>query len=251
MQPARHSHVSVRALVGASVVLAGLLAALPGCKGTNIISTEEEVRLGRQVDAEVKRTHKVDTTSRDARRVDEMGRKLLGSARERPEVPYSFAVIVSKDVNAVSLPGGPIYVYQGLLDAAGSDEDAVACVIAHELAHINGRHAAKLVSQRYLATAGIGLVLRNKTAIEVAGLAQDLLSLHYSREDEYEADRAGLAYAYRAGFDPRGMVRFFRKLQSLEQQKGSPEFLRTHPVTSSRISRAERIIETRDYPKAK
>jgi beta-barrel assembly-enhancing protease len=91
-------------------------------------------------------------------------------------------------------------------------------------------------------------VLRGSTAQNAAGLASDLLGLSYSRDDEYEADRRGISYAARAHFDPRGMVRFFQKLSSLEKKGGStPEMLRTHPVTRSRIDRADKIVETQDY----
>ena len=62
-----------------------------------------------------------------------------------------------------------------------------------------------------------------------------------------DADRRGLSYAYKAGFDPNGLVRFFEKLQTLDKRGGTPEFLRTHPVTKSRIDRAQKLIDARDY----
>jgi beta-barrel assembly-enhancing protease len=180
--------------------------------------------------------------------VQRIAARLMAHDDPRPGVPYTFKVLDEKQINAVSLPGGPIYVYRGLLDAVGDDDDALACVIGHEIGHVNARHAAKQISQQMAANLGIVLILKGGTAQNVASMAQDLLGLSYSRDDEYEADARGLAYAYRAGFDPRGMVRFFTKLESLEKkQGGGPEMLRTHPLTKGRIERALRTIEGQDY----
>ncbi len=235
------------AAAGFLCLIAALMGAT-GCKNTNFLSTKDEIRLGRDAAKEIERRYPVDTTSADAARVKRIGERILLHAEQRPGVPYSFKVLDLRDVNAVSLPGGPIYVFRGLLDLLGDDDDALAAVIGHELGHVNGRHAAKQVSQQLAANIGITLLLRGQAA-DIASVASDLLSLSYSRDDEYEADRRGLSYSYKAGFDPRGLVRFFEKMQELEKKGGSgaPELLRTHPLTKGRISRSEKIIETQDF----
>lgn len=225
------------------------LVATAGCKNTNFLSTRDEVRIGRDVSEEIDKEYRVETDSKDATRVRRIAERVMLHAEQRRDVPYTFKVIDAPVVNAVSLPGGPVYVYRGLLDLAGTDDDAVACVIAHEVAHINARHAAKMISQQLAANIGIAILVRGRDLQNLAGLASDILSLRYSRDDEYESDRRGLSYAQKAGYDPRGMVRFFKLLQTMEKKgSGGPEFLRTHPVTRARIDRAEKIIETQNYP---
>lgn len=245
MAMARHSRGR------AMFLLLGSLAALTlfaGCKNTNFLSTRDEIRLGRDASKEIERQFRVEVDTKDARRVDRIGQRLLAHTDARPGVPYTFKVLDSPTVNAVSLPGGPVYVFKGLLDLIGDDDDALAGVIAHEIGHVNGRHAAKQISQQMAANIGIALVVRGNTAQNIAALASDLLSLSYSRDDEYDSDRRALSYTFKAGYDPRGIIRFFKVLETLEKKGGGgPEFLRTHPVTKARVERAEKIIEQQDY----
>lgn len=219
-----------------------------GCKNTNFLSTKEEVRIGRDASKQIEHEYRVDGDTADARRVRRIGARLLLHSDKREGVPYTFKVLDINQVNAVSLPGGPIYVYRGLLDLVGEDDDGLASIIGHEMGHVNARHAAKQISQQMAANIGIAVLLKGQTAQNFAGMASDLLSLHYSRDDEYEADRRGLSYTYKAGFDPRGMIRFFKKLETMDKGSGGPEFLRTHPVTTSRIGKVEKLIQTQNYP---
>ncbi|MCC6730680.1 MAG: M48 family metalloprotease [Chthonomonadales bacterium] len=239
---ARRGAVLAAAFALCAVVLWGA-----GCKNTNFLSTRQEVNIGRQGAQAIEQQYPVEEGTPAARRVERIGQRLLEHSDRREGVPYSFRVIDKDVVNAVSLPGGPIYVFKGLLDLAGTDEDALAGVIAHELGHIDARHAAKQMSQQMAANLGIQLLLKGRTVQDVASLASDLLGLSYSRDDEYEADSRGLSYAYRAGYDPRGLLRFFEKLEKREGQGDGPEFLGTHPVTQKRVDRAQRIIETQAY----
>jgi len=238
---------AVRMMAGGAAALAAA-SLLAGCRAKNILGTRDEVAIGKEASQEIEKQFRVDAASQDAQRVRRIGERLLIHSDQRPGVPYSFKVLDTKEVNAVSLPGGPVYVMRGLLDLVGDDDDALACVMGHELGHVNGRHAAKQISQQIQTNLAIGILLRGGTAQQLAGLGADLLGLKYGRDDEYESDRRGLSYAFKAGFDPKGLIRFFQKLQAMEKSGGTPEFLRTHPVTRSRIERAERIIEAQDYP---
>ena len=224
-----------------------LLAGLNGCRTKSFLSTRQEVNLGKEASRQVEQEYRVDTASPDADRVRRVGQTLLDHMDKR-DVPYTFKVIDGKDINAFSLPGGPVYVYRGLLDMMGDDDDALACVLGHECGHVNGRHAARQISSQY-ATNLLLLAIPNPTAANLASGAASLVSLKYSRDDEYEADRRGMSYAHFAKYDPNGMIRFFGKLQRLEKREGGngPEWLLNHPVTRARIDKAKMLIERSDF----
>ncbi len=245
----RRRPIGARLLVvfAAALVLGG---AIGGCGKGTVWSTKDEVRIGQELSKEVEHEYRVEHDTADARRVQRIGERLLAHSDERPGVPYSFSVLDTKQVNAVSLPGGPIYVYRGLLDLVGTDTDALACIIGHEMGHINGRHIAHQYTKELELQGLLTVLLGGKSASvqNLAGLAEELLTLKFSRDDEYEADARGLSYAYKAGYDPNGLIRFFQKLEVLEKQGGQePEFLMTHPLTQARINRARKIIESGDY----
>ncbi len=225
-----------------------LAMTLTGCRTKSFLSTRQEVNLGKEGARQVEQEFRVDTNSPDADRVRRVGQSILAHM-DRRDVPYVFKVLDSKEINAFSLPGGPVYVFKGLLDMMGDDDDALAAVIGHECGHVNARHAARQLSSQMATNILITLAIPNPASQNLAGLGSQILGLKYSREDEYEADRRGLSYAHYAGYDPQGMIRFFGKLQRLEKRQGGhdPEWLRDHPLTKPRIDKAESIIEHADY----
>jgi predicted Zn-dependent protease len=219
------------------------LVCLAGCKGTNLLSRSEEIRIGRQGAVEVEKQYGVSRNPADIALVEGIGQKIV--AVNKLTWPYTFKVLNDKMVNAVSLPGGPVYVFRGLLDLTEGNEDEMALVIAHEIGHIENRHIAKMYSQGVLADVGIA-IFTGGDVTTAAQIAQLFLSMKFSRDDEYQADSTGIRLAYKAGYDPNGMIRFFTKLQKLEKQgKGDiiSNNLRTHPVTGARIERAKKEIE--------
>ncbi|HZO88868.1 MAG TPA: M48 family metallopeptidase [Chthonomonadaceae bacterium] len=234
---------------GLCLLLALLAVGLAGCRTKSFLSTQDEIRLGQEAARQVNTENPIETGTTASTRVRSIGRSLLPHMADARDVPYSFQVIDKDTVNAFSLPGGPVYVYQGLLNMVGGDDSALACILGHELGHINARHAARQISSQMATNTLLDLAIHNPTGRSLAGLGAQLASLKYSRDDEYEADARGLSYAAAAGYDPNGLIRFFHKLQDYERSHGgnAPEWLQDHPLTGNRIERAESIIEHHDF----
>ena len=178
-------------------------------------------------------------------RVQAIGQK-IARVSDRQDVPYRFGVIQDKSLNAFTLPGGTIYVYTGILGRATDDE--LACVIAHETGHVAARHVAKhlqtdlgfAVLLQLAHTAGVG-----PESARIANSLYGLFSNGFSRQDELQADRLGIRYAAKAGYDPHGMISFFEKIEQ-EHPEGAAEkallWQSTHPLTSERIEKAKQEI---------
>lgn len=242
----------MKALRKSFVYLAAvLLLALPGCRQPAFgphYNTSQEIALGQQISAEVDKQSKIDMDPEDNTRVQRIAQAIFAQARKsRPDIPYQIKIIQSPEVNAFSLPGGFIYVYTGLLDKVGSDDDALACVIGHETAHAVLRHVIKQISDeegKGDIVAAVGVATGNYNLYNLADVAVQLQELHFSRQDEYQADQYGLMFAYNAGYDPYGLPRFFQKLQKVEKDDGStPAWAEDHPITKNRIIRANQLIE--------
>jgi predicted Zn-dependent protease len=239
--------VVTAARLGVCLLLAVAAFGASGCRTKSFLSTQQEIQLGQEGARQVDQEYRVQADTPEARRVQRIGSRLLPHMADRRDVPYSFKVVENKDVNAFSLPGGPVYVHTGLLNLLGDDDSALAGVVGHELGHINARHAARQISSQMATNTLLSLAINDPTSRNLAGLGAQLVSLKYSRDDEYAADSRGLSYAYAAGYDPNGLVRFFQKLQRLEGSGRTPEWLSTHPLTGGRIERAETIIAQHDF----
>jgi predicted Zn-dependent protease len=224
------------------LLLLGVMLTLTGCRGT-AWSKREEVRIGQQVAAEVEKAYKLDPDPAVQQRVQLIGQRLVAVAGDK-DFQYSFKVLDSKEINAFALPGGPIYVFRGLIDKVGNDDDMLAGVLAHEMAHINRRHANKQYTQGLWR--GIVIALATKgTVQDIAQITDALLQLRYSRQHEYEADRLAVEYAYKAGYDPHGMLRFLEMLQQEEKvgNRWVETNLRTHPFSDRRAAEVRKQIE--------
>jgi beta-barrel assembly-enhancing protease len=207
-----------------------------------LVGVEEEIEIGKASDAQVRRQLVVlrDAPTNDY--VKTIGRRLARNA-DGPKYPYTFAVVNDGDVNAFALPGGPVWINRGALRMA-ANESQVAAVLAHEIAHVARRHAANQLTKAMIANWGLGLlgaVLGNSGGANAAQVAARLMAngafLTFSRDDERDADRVGLAIMTRAGWDGRGMIEMLESLQrKTKQDPGAVAVLvSTHPPPADRV----------------
>jgi beta-barrel assembly-enhancing protease len=230
-----------------TMLAAGTLALTMGAPAAHAQfkpSKNDQIRLGREAAAEVRRRERVLSTSDErVRLMKEVGNRLL-AAMDRNKDPwqYSFDVIDNKQVNAFAFPGGPIFFYTGLLDRIKT-EDQLAGVLAHEITHVKNEHWASAYNdnqKRKLGLTVILMILRaNRSAFDIAGALDTLLvGLPYSRKHETEADDRGFDLMIKAGYNPEGIVDVFRILAAAGGGKG-PEWLSTHPNDKNRVRRLQ------------
>ena len=218
-------------------------AAILALAGITLISVPQEIQIGKEENAQVlKQTPQV----RDAQvtaYVSRIGRR-LAKAAPGATYPYSFAVADYGEINAFSLPGGPVWINRGVLRAA-TNESQAAGVIAHEIAHIAQRHAADQMTKVLLTKwtlSALGAMLGNSGGAGSAQAAGAVMAngvfLKFSRDDEREADRVGLAIMTKAGWDGRGMIELFETLRREEQRDPSSVevFFSTHPSPADRVA---------------
>ena len=190
--------------------------------------------------------------------VQRLGNKLIASS-DTADYPFRFFVVESPTINAFAAPGGYVGFNTGLILAADSESE-LASVFAHEIAHVTQQHIARqieisarstpLAIAGFLAALLIGTQNANAGAAAAAAVqgAQAQNQLDFSRAFEREADRVGIRLLRRAGYDPQGMAEFFNKLQTASRYyTRPPEFLSTHPVTTSRIAEARSFASESGY----
>ncbi len=212
-----------------------------------LISEEQERQLGEQVHAELERQgiRYVDDPV-VLSFVDGIAGRILSIARKERSSPWHVHVVDDLNtVNAFATPGGHIYVYTGLLAAAGSEAE-IAGVLAHEAGHVVARHSARQLVHAYgLQTVAALALGQDPSLLQQLGasLASTGVLLAHSRAAENEADAYAVRYASAAGYDPHGIAQFFEKL--LQQSGRTPKvltWLSTHPATEDRIANVNRMI---------
>jgi hypothetical protein len=222
----------------------------------NSYSPEQDVQLGRQAAAEVRQQMPMLNDERTEDFVERIGDRLVAEIPaewEQPAFRYSFDVVNLKEINAFALPGGPMFLHRGMIEAART-EGEVAGVMAHELSHVVLRHgtAQATKGQKFQigAIAGqiLGAIVGGRTGDVIAQGSQFGLGayfLKYSREYEREADLLGAQIMARAGYDPRHMANMFRTIQSQGGSRG-PAWLSSHPDPGNRyeaINREAAMLE--------
>ena len=238
-----------------ALLLCGLLAApqlldarVQPTTGSDMFTVEQEVQAGEEAAAQTNKQYPVlSESSPISQYVQQLGHKLVQFAPGE-HWPYQFHVINEKDINAFALPGGPLYVNLGTIQAA-DNEAQLAGVMSHEISHIVQRHSTRAATKQYKAQVGLGILgaLIGGTALgQLAGAGVSFAAGSYflknSRQSEKEADLLGTDIMYDAGYDPIQLPTFFRKIEA-EGSRG-PQFLSDHPDPGNRVEYVRREIET-------
>ncbi len=219
-----------------------------GDSSISVFSPGEQRKLGRDFMVQARRQLDYVDDAVLNHYLSALGRNLVRES-DSPNFEFHFYLVNNKNLNAFAALGGHITLYTGLIEAA-ENEDELAAVMSHEIAHVTQHHLSRLLvrsKQTTLsATAGIvAAILLGGQAGAAALAASNAVvledRLEYSRDFEREADALGMQTLQRANYDPIAMASFFQKLQrwSRLREAGAPEFLRTHPLSDARISSAE------------
>ncbi len=252
--------------LGGMATISGLLSALMGCvraPGTArdqfiYISEEKEIAMGIGAYREILRKAPVSEDIALNEMVNRVGRRIAAVAN-KPEYQWEFAIIKDdRTINAFALPGGKVAIFTGILKMT-KNEDGLATVIGHEVAHALQRHGAERYSRSILemigqvgalaAGAAVGRPDAAMAAMSAYGVG---VSLPFGRKQESEADYIGLKLMAQAGYDPREAVPFWERMSGcprqmidkvcFRSQHNIPEFLSTHPSDIARINQIEAWI---------
>jgi predicted Zn-dependent protease len=224
-----------------------------GDASVSSLSESQERTIGNRIMREVRIDKDYIDDPEVADYMTSLGERLLGQA-DGPRRPLDFFVVNDDSINAFALVGGHVGVHSGLI-LLSQNESELAGVVGHEIAHILQKHQARMMhgqrGAQFTSLAALALAVLaarggssqsgqiTEAAIASAGALQIQNQIDYTREHEREADRVGLTLVERAGYDPRGMATFFERLlraNRLNEFKGAPAYLRTHPLTTERIA---------------
>ena len=216
----------------------------------NLFSLRQEIELGRKFSKEINGRIRTIDDPVIWEYVNRLGQNL--GRNSDVKVPLEIRVVHDETVNAFALPGGFFYVNSGLIQFA-RDEAELAGVMAHEIAHIAGRHGTRQVSRAQLTSVTAQALLEGfggynwgtLVAVNAAKLALPLTFLKFSRTFETKADFLGMQYLYKTGYDPLAMVRFFERLSALEKRrKGSiSAAFSSHPLSQKRVALLQKAID--------
>src|SRR5437868_11540855 len=200
-------------LVGRAVAGAALAVALTACG----VSQQQEVEMGAQYSAQINQQLPIVTDALVNQYINTLGMELARVADTRG-LEWHFYVVNSPEVNGFAVPGGYIYVNRGLIERA-TKMDQVAGVLGHEIGHVTHRHSVKQMEQQNGAQIGLTVACVLQPAVCNSGLGSAALNVvgqavfaRFSRQDEAQADQAGIEYTTKAGIDPRGIPEMFRIL---------------------------------------
>jgi len=213
----------------------------------NKYKVQDDVKLGNQYATEVEKQFPILNDSDAQRYVANVGDRLvraIPSQFQQAAFDYRFKVVNARDINAFALPGGPMYVNRGMIEAA-KNEGEMAGVMAHEIAHVALRHGTAQQTKQssigtQLGTIGLilgGAILGGEAGAQLGAVGAAAWLTKYSREYETQADILGAQILADAGYDPRDLANVFRTIQQESGGSRAPEWLSSHPDPGNRYDK--------------
>lgn len=212
----------------------------------NLMSDAQEDQLGAEAYAEIKSKSRQSSDGSATAMIKTVGQRIAAVA-DQPNFKWEFILIEDKTPNAFCLPGGRVAFYTGILPIT-RDETGVAVVMGHEVAHAIAHHGAERMSQ-YQVMGMLGEYAAGKGWIENEQMWQLYqaaygigFGLPHGRKQESEADRIGLIFMAKAGYDPRAAIAFWERMVKASGGQKPPEWLSTHPSDDTRIRRIQEAL---------
>jgi len=211
------------------------------------VSSGQMAQLAATAWTDLKKEQPTTTNRKYTDRMNRVAPKIISASGNNP-ADWEVQVFDSKELNAFALPGGKIGFYTGILDIMENDAQ-IATVMGHEVAHVNYNHSGERYSQSTLAQTGLTVAQvavsgsqYQSQIMGVLGAGASLgVILPFSRRHELEADKFGVRYMARAGYDPNEALRFWENMAA-QNKNSPPEFLSTHPSDATRIAQLKREI---------
>lgn len=212
--------------------------------GAKLITPETEIKIGRNLKELMIRQELAIGGSVDSTRTKEL-QQFVSKLKLSDRYPVRVTIITSKTINAYALPGGEIVVYSGIIDKMSSYEALVA-LLSHESSHINQRHTLRSLLRSTANKIFISIILGDASAVvgAIAGNIEGLNGLRYSRSLETEADEEGMNIMLANKIDLNGMKQLMEILNNEGKDAESLAFMRTHPLTTERIQKAETFMRS-------
>jgi predicted Zn-dependent protease len=223
---------------------------LTGEKQRVAMTPEQEIALGYQSASQM--AAQMGGVSRNAQAValvQRMGEELVRqSFAAKSPYKFSFHVLADpKTVNAFALPGGPVFITEGLLRQLKTEAE-LAGVLGHEIGHVIARHSSERLAKQQLTQGLLGALVVGSgdyTTAQIGQVVGNMINMSYGRDDELESDALGIRIMAEAGYDPRAMVRVMEVLAKASGGSRQPEFVSTHPAPENRSERIKQEIAKR------
>jgi beta-barrel assembly-enhancing protease len=217
-------------------------------KGINFYSVEKEMALGKGMSQQLEQRSTVVTDKLITEYVNRLAQNLARHSDNK--IPLTVKVIEGDEPDAMTIPGGFIYVHTALIRTADTEAE-LAAALAHEIAHVAARHGTRQATQTQIGqVATIPLLFLGLPGLCMRGASSIAMPpgfLAIQRGYESEADMLGLQYLYKSGYDPLGMVDIFEKIFSFDERKPGKTFgklMSTHPASTERVVNVQKNIET-------
>ena len=213
-----------------------------------IYSQSSEMNIGKQYAPEIEKQlyGKLDAPGIQ-NYVNSVGQK-IAAVSHNSDINFTYTVVNHDMINAMALPGGYIFITRGMLEKLDS-EAQLAAILAHETVHVTARHSVASMSRQIGINVLLNVAINEKTpdsAAAIAGYANQLMNLKYSRNQELEADKYGMDYMIKAGYDPAGMTETMDILAA-ESKTRQIEFFSTHPNPGNRKEMLTRHMNLKGY----